>query len=92
MRSPATQVPFLLPRSSIDTSRPVTFKPGVMTRDRVRIDLDRASAVAADHRLAGGHVNRLAALAVLALEIYLAWAYRKAYRSMLAAKTAPGAE
>ena len=36
--------------------------------------------------------GRPVALAVLALEIYLAWAYRKAYRSMLAAKTAPGAE
>ena len=32
------------------------------------------------------------ALTVLALELYLAWAYRKAYRSMLAPKTAPGAE
>lgn len=31
------------------------------------------------------------ALVVLALEIYLAWAYRKAYRGMLAMKTAPGA-
>jgi hypothetical protein len=32
------------------------------------------------------------ALTVLALEVYLAWAYRKVYRSMLAPKTAPGAE
>jgi uncharacterized membrane protein YphA (DoxX/SURF4 family) len=31
------------------------------------------------------------ALAVLALEVYLAWAYRKAYGAMLALKTAPGA-
>ena len=29
------------------------------------------------------------ALVVLALEVYLAWVYRKAYRSMLAPKTAP---
>jgi uncharacterized membrane protein YphA (DoxX/SURF4 family) len=32
------------------------------------------------------------ALAVLALEIYLAWSYRKAYRSMLAMRATPGAE
>jgi uncharacterized membrane protein YphA (DoxX/SURF4 family) len=32
------------------------------------------------------------ALAVLALEIYLAWSYRKAYRSMLAMRTTPGVE
>jgi len=32
------------------------------------------------------------ALVVLGLEIYLAWTYRKAYRGMLAAKTAPGEE
>lgn len=31
-------------------------------------------------------------LAFLALEIYLAWAYRKAYRSMLAMRVTPGAE
>ena len=30
------------------------------------------------------------ALAVLALELYLAWAYRKAYRPMLAMRTTPG--
>lgn len=30
------------------------------------------------------------ALVVLALEVYLAWTYRKAYRAMLAPKTAPG--
>jgi uncharacterized membrane protein YphA (DoxX/SURF4 family) len=30
------------------------------------------------------------ALAVLALEVYLAWAYRKAYRAILTPKTAPG--
>jgi hypothetical protein len=32
------------------------------------------------------------AFAVLVLEIYLAWAYRKAYRAMLVLKTAPGTE
>ena len=32
------------------------------------------------------------ALVVLALQIYLAWAYRKAYRSMLAMRVTPGAE
>jgi hypothetical protein len=32
------------------------------------------------------------ALAVLILEIYLAWAYRKVYRSMLAMRATPGAE
>jgi len=32
------------------------------------------------------------AVAVLALEVYLAWAYRKAYRAMLALKTALGPE
>ena len=32
------------------------------------------------------------ALIVLALEVYLAWTYRKAYRSMLALKTVPGVE
>jgi hypothetical protein len=32
------------------------------------------------------------AFAVLALLVYLAWAYRQAYRAMLALKTAPGAE
>jgi uncharacterized membrane protein YphA (DoxX/SURF4 family) len=31
-------------------------------------------------------------LAFLALEIYLAWAYRKSYRSMLAMRVSPGAE
>ena len=31
------------------------------------------------------------ALAVLAFEIYLAWAYRKAFRSMLAMRVTPGA-
>jgi len=31
-------------------------------------------------------------LAFLALEIYLAWTYRKAYRSMLAMRVSPGAE
>jgi hypothetical protein len=31
-------------------------------------------------------------LVVLALEIYLAWAYRKAYRPMLAMRTTPGAK
>jgi hypothetical protein len=31
------------------------------------------------------------AFVVLALEVYLAWVYRKAYRSMLALKTTPGA-
>ena len=32
------------------------------------------------------------AFAVLGLLVYLAWAYRQAYRAMLALKTAPGAE
>jgi len=32
------------------------------------------------------------ALAFLAVEIYLAWAYRRAYRSMLAMRVTPGAE
>ena len=32
------------------------------------------------------------ALAFLSLEIYLAWAYRKAYRSMLVMRVTPGAE
>jgi hypothetical protein len=31
------------------------------------------------------------AAVVLALELYLAWSYRAAYRSMLAARTVPGA-
>ncbi len=31
-------------------------------------------------------------LVVLALEIYLAWAYRKAFRAMLAMRVTPGAE
>lgn len=36
------------------------------------------------------HTGLPIALIVLALEVYLAWTYRKAYHSMLAMKTAPG--
>jgi hypothetical protein len=36
--------------------------------------------------------GRPVVLAFLALEIYLAWAYRKAYRPMLAMRVTPGAE
>jgi uncharacterized membrane protein YphA (DoxX/SURF4 family) len=36
--------------------------------------------------------GRPIALAFLALEIYLAWAYRKAFRPMLAMRVTPGAE
>jgi uncharacterized membrane protein YphA (DoxX/SURF4 family) len=36
--------------------------------------------------------GRAIVLAFLALEIYLAWTYRKAYRSMLAMRVTPGAE
>ena len=36
--------------------------------------------------------GRPIAAVVLVLEVFLAWAYRKAYRSMLAARTTPGGE
>ena len=32
-------------------------QPGVVARDRVRIDVNGASAVATDHRLAGGQLK-----------------------------------
>jgi hypothetical protein len=55
-RSPATHVPFLLPRSSIEASRPSTLSRACW-RDTVGIDLNRASAVATDYRLAGWYFN-----------------------------------